>query len=518
MATTIGLPSLTITFQAAAQQAANRSKKGYVGVFVRDAKAQGVHQLSSAALIPTELGQENQNYIRRAFTGSDRGGPSKVVAVVIATGTEDTTALEAGLKSIEGLTLDYLAGPPDATAAELTALEKWVKDRRAAYFTEKLVEPNAAKAPDDMGIIDFAETDGAIAEGAATYTAGQYASRIAGVLAGIPAGMSATYAPLTELTAVTPRSTQEQEAAIKAGKLILIHDGIKAKIARGVNSLTTIPAAGKADWSKIKIVEGMDLLTYYLRTTIQDEYVGRYANTYDNKCVLVTAIQTFLAELEGQGVLSSGESWAELDAEAQEKWMRSQGIETADMTAQEIKEYQTGSWVFVRVGGRFVDAMEDFQLSVDTLSGGIDMARTIDSARRVISGTWGELWIDGEKVAEVSACQAKVALNKETVNLCGRFMTTHKAMNASGTGSLTLHKVDSGFAQRMEGIKRGVDRRFTVISKLRDPDSYGAERVALYDVSFDDLTLADWQATAVGSVTAPFTFSDYEYLDQIEVQ
>ena len=132
------------------------------------------------------------------------------------------------------------------------------------------------------------------------------------------------------------------------------------------------------------------------------------------------------------------------------------------------------------------------------------MARTIDSARRVISGTWGELWIDGEKVAEVSACQAKLALNK--------------AMNASGTGSLTLHKVDSGFAQRMEGIKRGVDRRFTVISKLRDPDSYGAERVALYDVSFDDLTLADWQAAAVGSVTAPFTFSDYEYLDQIEVQ
>ena len=78
--------------------------------------------------------------------------------------------------------------------------------------------------------------------------------------------------------------------------------------------------------------------------------------------------------------------------------------------------------------------------------------------------------------------------------------------------------MDSGFAQRMEGIKRGVDRRFTVISKLRDPDSYGAERVALYDVSFDDLTLADWQAAAVGSVTAPFTFSDYEYLDQIEVQ
>ena len=146
------------------------------------------------------------------------------------------------------------------------------------------------------------------------------------------------------------------------------------------------------------------------------------------------------------------------------------------------------------------------------------MSRTIDSAKRVVNGTWGELWIDGEKVAECTACQAKVALNKETINLCGRFMDATEATSATGTGSLTLHKVDSGFAQKMSGIKNGVDRRFTVISKLRDPDSFGAERVALYDVSFDDLTLADWQAATVGQVTAPFTFSDFEYLDEIEVQ
>ena len=97
MATTIGLPSLTISFQKAAQAVANPSKKGYVGVFVRDAAAQGVHQLTSAALIPSELGVDNQSYLTRAFTGTDRGQPSKVVAGVIAPGTDDTTALVAGL-------------------------------------------------------------------------------------------------------------------------------------------------------------------------------------------------------------------------------------------------------------------------------------------------------------------------------------------------------------------------------------------------------------------------------------
>ena len=73
-------------------------------------------------------------------------------------------------------------------------------------------------------------------------------------------------------------------------------------------------------------------------------------------------------------------------------------------------------------------------------------------------------------------------------------------------------------AQKQSGLQNGVDRRFTVISKLKDPDSWGAERVAVYNVSFDDLTLADWQAATVGTVTTPFTFSRYEFLDQIEVQ
>ena len=82
-------------------------------------------------------------------------------------------------------------------------------------------------------------------------------------------GMSSTNASLPEVTAVTARSEAEQIAAINSGNLILIHDGQVAKIARGVNSLTTIPVDGSKDWSKIKIVEGMDLITYYLRTTIQ---------------------------------------------------------------------------------------------------------------------------------------------------------------------------------------------------------------------------------------------------------
>jgi hypothetical protein len=142
----------------------------------------------------------------------------------------------------------------------------------------------------------------------------------------------------------------------------------------------------------------------------------------------------------------------------------------------------------------------------------------MDSAKRVISGTWGEVWLDGDKVSECYGLQAKVSFNKEDIPLCGQMASDKKVTSIECTGSLRMHKVNSRMAQAIgENIRNGQDVRFTVISKLKDPDAYGAERVVLKNVSFDDITLADWEAKAVGKVESPFTFTDYEYLDQIGV-
>ena len=285
--------------------------------------------------------------------------------VVIDTGTDDTAALEAGLKSIEQYSIDYLAGPPDVTDQELAKLVEWVKAQRAAYRTVKLVKPWKTAGSDDMGIIELDETGMTDKSGAVT--AAEYCGRIAGVLAGIPMGMSCTNTALPELTAVTARTAEEQAEAINNGKLILIHDGLQAKIARAVNSLTTIPLDGKEDWSKIKIVEGMDLIRYFLRNTIEQNYLGRYPNTYDNKQLLVTAIQDYFYYLESAGVLNPGESFAEVDYDRQLAWINAQGVSTTDMSRQQVLEYQTGSWVFLRCGGRLVDAMEDFEVLFNNL-------------------------------------------------------------------------------------------------------------------------------------------------------
>ena len=142
----------------------------------------------------------------------------------------------------------------------------------------------------------------------------------------------------------------------------------------------------------------------------------------------------------------------------------------------------------------------------------------MDSAKRVISGTWGEVWLEGDKVSEGYGLQAKVSFNKEDIALCGQMASDKKVTSIECTGSLRMHKVTSRMALAIgENIRNGKDVRFTIVSKLKDPDAYGAERVVLSNVSFDDLTLADWEAKSVGKVECPFTFTDYEFLDEIGV-
>lgn len=140
----------------------------------------------------------------------------------------------------------------------------------------------------------------------------------------------------------------------------------------------------------------------------------------------------------------------------------------------------------------------------------------MDSAKRVINGTFGKIWVDGNLVAECYKAQAKYSHSKDDIALCGQMATDSKVTGTKGTGSIGVHKVYSRFADYCDAVLAGQDKRATIISELADPDAYGYEKVALYNVSFDDMTLLDWEAKNAGKVEIPFTFTRHEFMDKIE--
>ena len=137
-------------------------------------------------------------------------------------------------------------------------------------------------------------------------------------------------------------------------------------------------------------------------------------------------------------------------------------------------------------------------------------------AAQVISGTFGEMWLNGDKMAETIALQAKVTLKKAAIVMCGTLVDGQKVTGMELKGTLKMHKVSSYMIKALsDSIKKGKTPEFTIISKLADPDSMGSERIVLKQVTFDEVTLVDWEAKKEGEVSMPFTFMDWDPLDLI---
>lgn len=137
--------------------------------------------------------------------------------------------------------------------------------------------------------------------------------------------------------------------------------------------------------------------------------------------------------------------------------------------------------------------------------------------RRAINGTYGEVWLEGELVREATGLKADVSLEFIDVPMCGDLAKHQKVSGMTGNASITMTKVNSRMAIKLSDmLKTGKTPVFTVISKLADPDAFGAERVVLKNCQFSTLTLADWSSGQIGTITQNFTFTDWDFLDLIQ--
>lgn len=139
------------------------------------------------------------------------------------------------------------------------------------------------------------------------------------------------------------------------------------------------------------------------------------------------------------------------------------------------------------------------------------------TASQVMSGTQGEVWIDGQYMAEVTGFKAEIKLLKEEVNQVKRMFKQYKVVGCEGTGNVKLNHVSSFFIQLMaDNIKNARQTVCTIVVKLYDPDAVGAERISITDATFDKLTLMDWEAKKLTSDDYDFTFTDFDILDVAE--
>lgn len=348
----MGLPQILIEFKTLAETIITRSERGVVAVILRDNSNTASTQIytSEKDITKSHYTTANLGLLSLIFMGT----PSKVIVERV----QNDGPLSDALERLKGKQWSYLT-VPGITDDEVSEVVDYITKQRATYHKSfKAVLPNAAA--DNEGIINFA-TDN-IKVGTKTYTTAEYCARIAGILAGLPLNRSATYYPLPEAEGITESETPDTD--VDNGKMILINDGTKIKIARGVNSLTSTSDGKGDDFKKIKIIEAVDMIRDDIRKTFEDEFVGRMENSYDNKIIFIAAVNKYFSDLAGQGVLYDGfDNKAEIDIESTRAWLAGQK-DITDWDDEKIKTANTGSNVFVKANIQVQDAMEDLYFKI----------------------------------------------------------------------------------------------------------------------------------------------------------
>ena len=333
------MPSINIAFKEKGISAVERSERGIVLLILKEETlpSQTEVNLYTADDIPKELSDSNREQLELTLRGYVNS-PKKVIAEIISKEAEDYTDI---LKTIENKRFDYLV-IPDIEENHIDTIATWIKGMR----TNKNKRMKAK-----------------------TYTTAQYCGRIAGVIAGTPMTIACTYAPLPEVIGCDVWTKEEMDTMTDAGKLFFFFDGEKVKLGRGINSLVTTVQGKGVSFQKIKLVDLMDMMYDDIRTTAQDHYLGKYSNSYANRCLLVTAIQGYLDQLAQEGLLEQGQNTAYIDAESTKIWLEANGKytkeELADMSEMDIKLANIGSNVFIAVDASLLDAMEDVTIAVN---------------------------------------------------------------------------------------------------------------------------------------------------------
>lgn len=357
----MGMPSISISFTEVASTMVKRGARGIIAMIIKTPYVPAANPAVcvSSADIPPALPEEAQEQIKLALMGYVNA-PLKVIAYMIAENEEESSreGYQTALAYFKTVKFDYLVAPSAETDGVTGDIVSYVKTERADNKLIKAVLPNTAA--DTEGIINYATEKVYVND--KIYTTEEYCSRIAGIIAGMPVKISCTYAPLAELTDCSRMPKGEMDSAVDAGKLIVWWDGEKVKTARGVNSLTTLTQDKNTQFQKIKIMDAMDIIANDIRMAAEDNYLGKYANSYDNKCLLLSAVDSYFRQLKNDSVLSS--YTVGIDIEANREYLKGRGKDVDAMSEEAVKTANTGTFVFLKAELSILDAMEDIMLPI----------------------------------------------------------------------------------------------------------------------------------------------------------
>lgn len=355
MSTSNTMQSIKFKIQALAESVNTRATKGVLFLVVDDANvAKGLYTYAKLKKVTENYEADNKNIISTAFSDY------KVKKVVVAVSHHEsgiTGCLNDALKQLNKVSLNgWLSAPQVETEADMKIVADFIKSQRNDEdYPLKGVLFNYKS--DCEAIVNF--TGKELGE----ITSNKYSAQVAAQLCVLGPNESITNHTAKNVTSCDIKDDNDE--CVSNGELFLFNDGSNIVFSRGVNSLQTIQSDQSETLTKIRVVEVIDLVKSDMREIFKFSYFGKLGNSYKNRKTLINSLNTYLKTLSKEGYLSNDElSVAELDVDATRDYLENRGIDTENMTDEEILKSKLETYVFVKVTLKIMDCIEDIVVNL----------------------------------------------------------------------------------------------------------------------------------------------------------
>lgn len=251
------------------------------------------------------LGTEYNDAVLRALAG----GAKEVLVYTVPTNADAEQQYIDMRDAFEARPFNVFVFPGEVTALEQDATLAWCQRNREEGKHFMVVFGGSAADDQDPTVgnarsIRLADLyavnliTGVVLSDGSELTSAEYASYIAGLIAGTPINKSITYTDIPVVDVTKRLRNSEINTALTSGSLVLVHDGRKVKVEQGIVTESNASRRGK-----IRIIRARQAIATDIPATACDNYIGKVDNNEDGQMALMNAIKAYLEMLEVNNVL-----------------------------------------------------------------------------------------------------------------------------------------------------------------------------------------------------------------------
>lgn len=347
--------SIKIILQALSNDAVIRSIRGIVMIVLKDSVV-GIKTYKGKKYVKETYTAENKAIIDKCF---DKYGVHTLKVVCYS------ESISEALNKIEDVEkFNYLACPEATTDADKKAISDFIKYQR--NNNNILVHAVLANYKGDHeGVINFTNT--LVTDEFGEYNGAEYCVDVACMIATLSIERSLTNYVIKGIKSVEGLP-EDNELATQNGELFIYYDyDLEAYIfSDGVNSLTTLGDDEKEILKKIRICEIFDMVRDDLKVSFKKSYRGKIGNSYNNRKLIRDSFNMYFKSLARQGLLNPDEDnscW--LDVDATKEYLESKGIDTQDMSDDEILKKDIDNKLFIRGHIYALDTIDELEFVIN---------------------------------------------------------------------------------------------------------------------------------------------------------